>query len=56
MVGYKLPLSEKFSIDFLIAGPGYGFYNFSIVNEQDLPEEFYEDFNEALEKYLIFDL
>jgi hypothetical protein len=56
MVGYKLPLSPKFSIDFLIAGPGAGFYNFSFVNTEDLPDEFYEDFNMALENYSLFDL
>ncbi len=56
MVGYKLPISEKFSIDFLIAGPGSGSYKFSFVNKQDLPDEFYEDLNEALENYQIFDM
>ena len=56
MVGYKLPLSKRFSIDFLIAGPGAGFYKFSFVNKKDLPDEFYEDFNMALEKYSLFDL
>lgn len=56
MVGYKLPLSKRFSIDFLIAGPGVGFYKFSFVNKKDLPDEFYEDFNKALENYSLFDL
>ncbi len=56
MVGYKLPLSKRFYLDFLIAGPGAGFYNFSFENKKDLPEEFYEDFNAALDKYSIFDL
>ncbi|WP_277871389.1 DUF3575 domain-containing protein [Pseudotamlana carrageenivorans] len=56
MVGYKLPIYKRFAIDFLIAGPGAGFYNFSIENKKDLPDEFYDDFNEALEKYSIFDL
>ncbi|OUR94328.1 hypothetical protein A9Q87_01385 [Flavobacteriales bacterium 34_180_T64] len=56
MVGYKLPLSERFSIDFLIAGPGAGRYDFSFVNKEDLPDEFYDDFNEALENYSLFDL
>jgi hypothetical protein len=55
MVGYRLPFSKKFSIDFLIAGPGAGFYNFSFVNKRDLPDEFYEDFNQALENYSLFD-
>jgi hypothetical protein len=56
MVGYKLPVSERFSIDFLIAGPGSGSYKFSFVNKKDLPDEFYEDFNMALENYSVFDL
>lgn len=55
MVGYKLPVSKRFSIDFLIAGPGTGSYNFSFENKKDLPDEFYEDFNTALENYSLFD-
>ncbi|WP_067151188.1 DUF3575 domain-containing protein [Pseudotamlana agarivorans] len=55
MVGYKLPISKRFAVDFLIAGPGAGFYNFSLDNKKDLPDEFYDDFNEALEKYSLFD-
>ncbi len=56
MVGYKLPVSKKLSIDFLIAGPGAGFHNFKLTNRKDLPDEFYEDLNKALEKYSLFDL
>lgn len=56
MAGYKLPLSDKFSIDFLIAGPGTGFYGFTFDDKQDLPDEFYEDLNDALENFHIFDL
>jgi len=56
MVGYKLPLSKKISLDFLIAGPGSGFYKFKLTNRKDLPDEFYEDFNNALDQYSIFDL
>ncbi len=56
MVGYKLPVSKKFSIDFLIAGPGVGFYKFKIENKKDLPDEFYEDLNKALDQYSLFDL
>jgi hypothetical protein len=56
MVGYKLPLSKKFSLDFLIAGPGSGFYKFKLTNRKDLPDEFYEDLNNALDEYSIFDL
>lgn len=57
MAGYKLALGKRFAIDFLIAGPGSGNYNFSFQNKSDeLPDEFYDDFNEALENYSIFDL
>ncbi|OZV69950.1 DUF3575 domain-containing protein [Winogradskyella aurantia] len=57
MVGYKLPLSKRFAIDFLIAGPGAGNYNLSFQNKSDpLPDEFFEDLNEALENFNIFDL
>ena len=56
MVGYKLPLSKKFSLDFIIAGPGSGFYKFKLTNKKDLPDEFYEDLNNALDEYSIFDL
>lgn len=55
LVGYKLRLSKHFTIDFLIAGPGSGSYRFSIVEKKPLPEEFYEDFNDALNNYSIFD-
>ena len=56
MIGYKLPISKRFTIDFMIAGPGAGRYNISLVNKKDLPDEFYDDLNEALENYSIFDL
>ncbi|MDN3723548.1 DUF3575 domain-containing protein [Aequorivita sp. SDUM287046] len=56
LVGYKLPVSKRWTVDFLIAGPGTGFYNFSIKNTKDLPDEFYEDLNQALENYHIFEL
>ena len=57
MIGYKLALSKRFAIDFLIAGPGTGNYNISFQNKSDeLPDEFFEDFNDALENFNIFDL
>jgi hypothetical protein len=55
MIGYKLPISKRLTIDFIIAGPGAAFHNFSLVNKRDLPDEFYEDFNEALENYSFLD-
>ena len=56
MIGYKLPLSKHFNIDFIIAGPGSGHYNFAFKNQEDLPDEFYEDLNTALEDYNLLDL
>ncbi|MCX7548074.1 DUF3575 domain-containing protein [Xanthomarina sp. F1114] len=55
MVGYKLPITKHLNIDFMIAGPGTGNYNFEFINKKDLPEEFYDDFNDALEEYSILD-
>ena len=55
MLGYKLAVTKHLNIDFLIAGPGSGRYNFQIKNEEDLPEEFYDDLNDALEDYSILD-
>jgi hypothetical protein len=56
MVGYKLDISKKLSIDFLIAGPGAGNYNFKLKNIIPPPDEFYDALNTALEKYSILDL
>ncbi|MCX7549699.1 DUF3575 domain-containing protein [Xanthomarina sp. F2636L] len=55
MLGYKLAVTKHLNIDFMIAGPGSGRYNFHIENKKDLPEEFYDDLNEALEEYSILD-
>ncbi|UPS91118.1 hypothetical protein [Bizionia sp. M204] len=55
MLGYKLPITKHLNIDFIIAGPGAGNYNFKFINKKDLPEEFYEDLNQALEDYSILD-
>lgn len=56
MVGYKLQVSKRFGIDFLIAGPGAGNYTFKLDNRIPPPDEFYEVLNDALENYSIFDL
>lgn len=55
MVGYKLDVSKRFSIDFLIAGPGAGNYNFKLKNIIPPPDEFYDALNEALEEYSFLD-
>jgi len=56
MVGYKLPISKRLYINFLIAGPGAGFYNFKLKNIIEPPQEFYDALNTALENYSLFDL
>ncbi len=56
MVGYKLKVSERFGIDFLIAGPGAGRYGFKLENRIPPPDEFYDELNEALKNHSIFDL
>ena len=56
MVGYKLKISDRFNIDFLIAGPGASNYKFRLKNIIPPPDEFYDALNEALKKYSIFDL
>lgn len=55
MIGYKLPLTEHFNLDFLIAGPGAGFYVFKLNDVIPPPDEFYDDLNSALEKYSFLD-
>lgn len=54
-IGYKLALNERWSFDFMIAGPGAGSHKYKINNNVDLPEQFYEDVTEALEEYSLFD-
>ncbi|MCE2611590.1 DUF3575 domain-containing protein [Flavobacteriaceae bacterium D16] len=56
MIGYKLKVSNRLGIDFLIAGPGAGNYNFKLDNVIPPPDEFYDELNEALKSYSIFDL
>ena len=55
MVGYKWAINKRLALDFLIAGPGTGYHDYSIRNVQDLPESFYESLNETLSEYAIFD-
>ncbi|MEN8117189.1 MAG: DUF3575 domain-containing protein [Bacteroidota bacterium] len=55
MVGYKLALSENFNIDFIFAGPGEAFHMYAIENRLVLPNDFYDDLNEVLQDYSLFD-
>ncbi len=56
MVGYKLALSKRFSLDFLIAGPGAGSYKFKLKEVIAAPPAFWFDLNEALELISLADL
>lgn len=56
MVGYKLAVSNRFSIDFLIAGPGAGNYKVKLKEVIAPPAEFFIDLNDALELYSWADL
>lgn len=56
MVGYKYAISKRFKLDFLIAGPGVGFHGYELTQIQALPDEFYDDLNEALSNYSILDV
>nr|WP_321353728.1 DUF3575 domain-containing protein [uncultured Draconibacterium sp.] len=55
MVGYKLALSNRFILDFLIIGPGTSHQKYKLENNTELPEEFYEDLNNVLENFSLYD-
>jgi len=56
MIGYKLEVSKRFSIDFLIAGPGAGNYKLKLKEVIAPPVEFWVDLNDALELITLADL
>ena len=56
MVGYKLKLSKRFNLDFLIAGPGAGSYRLKLKEVVPAPPGFLVDLNEALELITLADL
>ncbi len=55
MVGYKLALNNRFTVDFLILGPGTSRQSYKIKNKVQLPAEFYDDLNEALQNFSLYD-
>jgi len=55
MVGYKLSLGDRLNLDFLIAGPGFANHKYELTNRQPLPDEFYDDLNDALDDYSVLD-
>lgn len=54
-VGYKLALSPKINVDFMIAGPGIGNYWFILKMRKSMPPEFYDKLNDALKDYSYFE-
>ena len=56
MVGYKLALSKRFNIDFMILGPGTSHHSYKLVPRTQIPDEFYDDLNEALKNFSLYDL
>ena len=55
MLGYKLALSKRFNIDFMILGPGTSNHSYKLINKHPIPDEFYDDLNEALKNFSLYD-
>jgi hypothetical protein len=55
MLGYKLAASKRFNIDFMILGPGTSEQMYTLKNNKPVPDEFYEDLNEALKNFSLYD-
>lgn len=56
MIGYKLAINNRLNVDFMILGPGTSNQSYKLIPKSQIPEEFYEDLNEALENFSMFDL
>ncbi|WP_167611110.1 DUF3575 domain-containing protein [Maribellus sediminis] len=56
MLGYKLAVSKRFNIDFMILGPGTSNQSYKLKNNKPVPDEFYDDLNEALKNFSLYDL
>jgi hypothetical protein len=52
--GYKLPVYKKFSIDFLIAGPGFSTGKIELYENQVLPDDFFKDAENLIQNNLAF--
>jgi len=55
MLGYKLAVSKRFNIDFMILGPGTSNHSYKLINKKPVPDEFYDDLNEALKNFSLYD-
>lgn len=56
MLGYKLAVSKRFNIDFMILGPGASRQSYKLIPQSQLPDEFYDDLNDALKNFSLYDL
>ncbi|WP_346859178.1 DUF3575 domain-containing protein [uncultured Draconibacterium sp.] len=56
MVGYKLAVTKRINVDFLILGPGTSNQKYKLDFKEFLPDEFYDDLNEALKNFSVYDL
>lgn len=56
MLGYKLALNKHFNLDFMILGPGTSHHSYKLVPTKQIPDEFYDDLNEALKNFSLYDL
>ena len=55
LVGYKLALNKRFTLDFLFAGPGVAYFYFDLKPGITLPDQFYSDLNSSLKHFSYFD-
>ncbi len=55
MVGYKLAVCKRVNIDFMILGPGTSHHSYKLIPRTQLPDEFYDDLNEALKNFSVYD-
>lgn len=42
-IGYKLPIWKRTFVDFVIAGPGWGFHKLTLTKNKDIVPEFYSE-------------
>jgi len=55
MLGYKLPINDRFGLDFLLLGLGKARYSFKLSSNSDIPEDFYTDLNQTLDSITLLD-
>lgn len=56
MIGYKLPINQRFGLDFLFIGLGKARYSFKLNSNSTIPDDFYTDLNAALNSITLLDL